>query len=63
VFEEWAANLDAPLRVEPKVIAQLVTSVFQGVAVEFLACVSENEAPHSELLETLGALIERAESW
>ena len=62
VFEEWAANLDDPLPVEPKVIAQLVTNVFQGVEIELLAGVSESEAPHRELLDALGALIERTES-
>jgi AcrR family transcriptional regulator len=62
VFEEWGASLDEELPVEPKVIAQLVTNVFQGVEIELLAGVSESEAPHRELLDALGALIERAES-
>src|SRR5262249_751996 len=50
------------LPVEPRVIAQLVTNVFQGVEIELLAGVAEGEAPHRELLDALGALIERAES-
>jgi AcrR family transcriptional regulator len=62
VFEEWGAGLDEPLPVEPKVIAQLVTNVFQGVEIELLAGISEAEAPHRDLLDALGALIERAES-
>jgi AcrR family transcriptional regulator len=62
VFEEWGANLAEPLPVEPKVIAQLVTNVLQGVEIELLAGVSGDEAPHRELLDALGALIERAES-
>jgi AcrR family transcriptional regulator len=62
VFEEWAAALAEPLPVEPRVIAQLVTNVFQGVEVELLAGVGEAEAPHRALLEALGALIRRAES-
>ena len=62
VFEEWAATLARPLPVEPKLIAQLVTNIFQGVEIELLAGVRENEAPHRELLEALGALIQRAES-
>src|SRR5262249_38880424 len=61
-FGEWGAGLAEPLPVEPRVIAQLVTNVFQGVEIELLAGVAEGEAPHRELLDALGALIERAES-
>jgi AcrR family transcriptional regulator len=62
VFEEWAGTLTEPVPAEPKLIAQLVTNVFQGVEIELLAGVGEAEAPHRELLEALGALIARAES-
>jgi AcrR family transcriptional regulator len=62
VFEEWAATLAEPLPVEPRVIAQLVANVFQGVEIEVLAGVSEEDAPHRVLLEAIGSLIERAES-
>jgi AcrR family transcriptional regulator len=62
VFEEWAATLAEPLPAEPKLIAQLVANVFQGVEIELLAGVSEDEAPHRELLGAIGALIQHAES-
>lgn len=62
VFEEWSAGLAEPLPVEPRVLAQLVANVFQGVEIELLAGVDQKEAPHRELLDALGALIERAES-
>ena len=62
VFEQWAATLAGPLPVEPKLIAQLVANVFQGVEIELLAGVGESEAPHRELLDALGALIQRAET-
>jgi AcrR family transcriptional regulator len=62
VFEEWAATLSEPLSVEPRVVAQLVANVFQGAEIELLAGVSESEAPHREVLDALGVLIERAET-
>ena len=42
VFEEWAAALAEPPPFPPRVIAQLVTNVFQGAEVELLAGVSES---------------------
>jgi AcrR family transcriptional regulator len=62
VFEEWAAGLELELPVSPRVLASLVANIFQGIEIELLAGVSEDDAPHREALEQLGALIELAES-
>ena len=44
------------------IVATLVANVFQGAEVEILAGVSEEEAPHYEALEAVGALIARLET-
>jgi AcrR family transcriptional regulator len=61
VASEWIAaiGLDPPL--SPKGLATLVTNVFQGVEIELLAGVTDDEAPHREVLDALGAVIERWE--
>ena len=43
-------------------LASLVANVFQGIEIELLAGVTEQEAPHREALEGLGALIAEAEA-
>lgn len=62
VFSDWAADLEIELPASPRVLASLVANIFQGIEIELLAGVSEEEAPHREALEQLGALIEQAES-
>jgi AcrR family transcriptional regulator len=62
VFEEWEATIDGQLPLSPRVIATLVTNLFQGIEIELLAGVAPEEAPHREVLDALGDLIERAES-
>lgn len=62
VFAAWAADLELELPVSPRVLASLVANVFQGIEIELLAGVSEQEAPHREALEALSALIEYAEA-
>ena len=37
-------------------------NLFEGIEIELLAGVPEEDAPHAEVLEAIGALIERAES-
>jgi hypothetical protein len=44
------------------VLASLVANVFQGIEIELLAGVGEQEAPHREALEGLGNLIAKAEA-
>ena len=62
MFEEWSAGRADSLPLPPRLFAQLVTNVFQGVEIELLAGVNEADSPHRELLDALGALIERAEA-
>ena len=62
VFEEWEATIDGQLPLSPRVIATLVTNVFQGIEIELLADVAPEDAPHREVLDAIGDLIERAES-
>jgi len=62
VFAEWADELGIDLPLRPRALATLVTNVFQGIEIELLAGVPPDEAPHREVLDALGALIERAET-
>jgi hypothetical protein len=62
VFAEWAAELRLALPLSPRGLATLIANVFEGVEIELLAGVGEKEAPHREVLDALGALIEHAES-
>jgi AcrR family transcriptional regulator len=61
VAAEWVASLDVAPLLSAKGLATLVTNVFQGVEVELLAGVTEEEASHREVLDALGALIARME--
>jgi AcrR family transcriptional regulator len=58
----WVATIDVEPPLSPKGLATLVTNVFQGIEIELLAGVTEDEARHREVLEALGAVIERWES-
>jgi AcrR family transcriptional regulator len=62
VFEDWGETIEGELPLSPRALATLVANVFQGVEIELLAGVSPEEAPHREVLDALGALIERAEA-
>jgi AcrR family transcriptional regulator len=62
VFTEWSAELAVELPVSPRALATLVANLFQGIEIEMLAGVPEAEAPHREVLDAFGAMIERAES-
>ena len=62
VFADWGATLEEELPLPPRALATLVTNLFQGVEIELLAGVTPEEAPHREVLDALGALIERAEA-
>lgn len=62
VVADWADELEIALPLTPRAIAALITNIFQGVEVELLAGVQENDAPHREVLDAIGALIERAEA-
>ena len=61
VFAAWAEDHALELPMSAKAVATLVTNVFQGIEIELLAGVGPDEAAHREVLDALGALIERAE--
>jgi hypothetical protein len=62
VFESWSEQHEVELPVRPRALASLVANLFQGIEIELLAGVSDADAPHREVLDALGALIERAEA-
>ena len=62
VFEEWSREVGLELPISAPAVATLVANLFQGLEVEILAGVSEDEAPHLEVLEAVAQLIERIEA-
>jgi AcrR family transcriptional regulator len=62
VFTAWAEELELELPLSPRALSTLLSNLFQGIEIELLAGVPEEDAPHREVLEALGALIERAEA-
>jgi AcrR family transcriptional regulator len=61
VFEDWGHQLSVDLPLSPRATATLVADIFNGIEVELLAGVSPAEAPHREVLDAFGDMIERAE--
>jgi AcrR family transcriptional regulator len=59
VFAAWADELQIELPLRPRALATLVANLFEGIEIELLAGV---KAPHREVLEAIGALIEGAEA-
>jgi AcrR family transcriptional regulator len=62
VFASWADEQAIQLPMSPRALASLVSNIFQGIEVELLAGVGEDQAPHREVLTALGRLIESAET-
>jgi AcrR family transcriptional regulator len=62
VVEEWSRDVGLKLPISATAVATLVANLFQGLEVEILAGVSEDEAPHLEVLEAVAQLIERIEA-
>ena len=62
VFASWAAELEIELPLSPRALATLVSNLFEGIEIELLVRVPAQDAPHAEVLEAIGALIERAEA-
>ena len=62
VFEEWSQEVGLELPISAAAVATLVANLFQGLEVEILAGVSEDEAPHLEVLEAVAQLIEGIEA-
>ena len=61
VFATWADDLGIELPISPRAVATLMSNLFEGIEIELLAGVPAQEAPHREVLEAIGVLIERAE--
>ncbi|HEY7003974.1 MAG TPA: TetR/AcrR family transcriptional regulator [Gaiellaceae bacterium] len=61
VAADWLATLQESPPLSAKGLATLVTNLFQGIEVELLARVGEEEASHREVLDALGDLIARWE--
>jgi AcrR family transcriptional regulator len=61
VFEGWGHQLSPDLPLSPRATAALVADLFHGIEVELLAGVTAEEAPHREVLDAFGDMIERAE--
>jgi AcrR family transcriptional regulator len=59
VFAVWSDDVGLELPITPRVMATLVANIFYGMEVDLLAGL---EAPHREVLDAIGALIERAEA-
>jgi hypothetical protein len=62
VAAAWVETIDAEPPLSPKGLATLVTNVFQGIEIELLAGVTDEEAQHREVLDALGAVIARWEA-
>jgi AcrR family transcriptional regulator len=62
VFATWADELEIDLPLSPRALSTLLANMFEGIEIELLAGVPKEDAPHAEVLEAIGALIERAES-
>jgi AcrR family transcriptional regulator len=61
VAADWVQTIDVDPPLSPRGLATMVTNVFQGIEVELLAGVSDQEAAHREVLGALGDMIERWE--
>ena len=62
VVEEWSREVGLELPISAAAVATLVANLFQGLEVEILAGVSEDESPHLEVLEAAAQLIEGVEA-
>ena len=62
VFEKWSREVGLELPISATAVATVVANLFQGLEVEILAGVSEDDAPHLEVLEAVAQLIERIEA-
>ena len=61
VAADWLVTINVESPLSARGLATLVTNVFQGIEIELLAGVTEDDAAHREVLDALGAVIERWE--
>jgi AcrR family transcriptional regulator len=62
VFVGWADGLGLDLPISPRAVATLIGNLFEGIEIELLAGVPPQDAPHREVLDAIGVLIQRAEA-
>jgi AcrR family transcriptional regulator len=62
VYVSWADELGLELPISSRAVATLMSNLFEGIEIELLAGVPEQDAPHREVLDAIGVLIERAEA-
>jgi len=62
VFAAWAEETGVELPISARAVATLVGNLFEGIEIELLAGVPPQDAPHHEVLDAIGVLIERAEA-
>jgi AcrR family transcriptional regulator len=62
VFATWAQETGVQLPLSARAVATLVSNLFEGIEIELLAGVPPQDAPHHEVLDAIGVLIERAEA-
>ena len=62
VFTSWSQEIGLDLPISARAVATLIGNLFEGIEIELLAGVPPEEAPHHEVLDAIGVLIERAEA-
>jgi AcrR family transcriptional regulator len=62
VYAAWSEELGLELPISARAVATLIGNLFEGIEIELLAGVPPQDAPHHEVLEAIGVLIERAEA-
>jgi AcrR family transcriptional regulator len=62
VYATWSEELGLELPISPRAVATLMSNLFEGIEIELLAGVPPQDAPHREVLDAIGVLIERAEA-
>jgi len=62
VFTSWSQEIGLELPISARAVATLIGNLFEGIEIELLAGVPPEEAPHHEVLDAIGVLIERAEA-
>jgi AcrR family transcriptional regulator len=62
VFAAWSQDIGLELPISARAMATLIGNLFEGIEIELLAGVSPDQAPHREVLDAIGVLIERAEA-
>jgi AcrR family transcriptional regulator len=61
VYAGWAQEIGLELPISARAMATLIGNLFEGIEIELLAGVAPADAPHREVLDAIGVLIERAE--